>query len=698
MNRLSLSEKEFLEKTAEIVRENLENPQFGVSELAGAMGMSRSNLHRKIHKISKISASKFIQQVRLKRALELLQQTSLNVSEVSWNVGFHSISYFVKCFREYYGFPPGEVGNRKENDIDIRKSGSSVAPRRKVWLITSVVLILIIAVYGAIKLYNTRTLSAVNSTIKTIAVLPLKNDSRDSSNVYFINGLQDAIIANLSNVDGITVRSRTTVEKYRDTQKTIPEIAAELDVEYIIEGSGQKYENLVVLNIQILDAVSDRLLFSKQYRKEVENVKDFIDLQSEIALNTIAEIKEEIQPEKIKLRYALYTQNFEALKYYLKGSDLATLSAWHEDAVRLTLESRNQFKKAVQLDSTFIEAMIQLGWMYHGLHYRIPPPQNYLDSAFYYARKVLEIDDTYNQAYNLLSILYFTQGNYDKAMENYQIAIKYGDETQIEKAVGGGALAQIYYEKGEYSKAIELRYKELYNRIEHRRTIDYYILNHLFQYLNEMGFIETSNMYSKWILQINNDSVGYYYRLIENYFKSGNFDSIFKIVDQHAWLDSFPCRSWYLPMAYLKAKNYEKAHDLFESLYSRFLQVDDPDIALASIYMINGQKQKADSILWYAVDHHTVQIERWCDNEASDFHRIWLACAYAMLDEKRQAYKTLHRIKHFHLFFQACLKYMPMFDTIRDEPEFQEILNRMEGKYRTEHEKTGELLRELGEI
>ena len=82
MSRLAISEEDFLNRATEKVKENLNNPRFGVSELAREMGMSRSNLHRKIQKVVKISASSVIRQVRLEKAMELLRQTSLTVSDL----------------------------------------------------------------------------------------------------------------------------------------------------------------------------------------------------------------------------------------------------------------------------------------------------------------------------------------------------------------------------------------------------------------------------------------------------------------------------------------------------------------------------------------------------------------------------------------------------------------------------------------
>jgi transcriptional regulator GlxA family with amidase domain len=98
-----------LERLTEITEFNLTNEQFGVTELAKNYGISRSNLHRKVKKEAKCSVSRFISRVRLQKSLELLQSTSLPVSEVAFDCGFHSVAYFSKCFRDYYGFPPAHA-------------------------------------------------------------------------------------------------------------------------------------------------------------------------------------------------------------------------------------------------------------------------------------------------------------------------------------------------------------------------------------------------------------------------------------------------------------------------------------------------------------------------------------------------------------------------------------------------------------
>src|SRR5687767_3792080 len=120
------TQNDFLSKITIIIEKNISSEQFGVSELADEMNMSRSNLLRKVKKETRLSVSQLISHVRLKRAMEMLRTSSVNVSEVSHQVGFSSTSYFIKCFREFYGYPPGEVGKRMaEQAVPINQSSEN---------------------------------------------------------------------------------------------------------------------------------------------------------------------------------------------------------------------------------------------------------------------------------------------------------------------------------------------------------------------------------------------------------------------------------------------------------------------------------------------------------------------------------------------------------------------------------------------
>jgi AraC-like DNA-binding protein len=112
MTGATLGGQELTKRITEITLANLTSDGFGVSELALKLGISRSNLHRKVRKDAQCSISRFICRVRLQKAAEFLQTTSLPAYEIAYECGFHSVTYFSKCFHDYYGFSPAQARNR----------------------------------------------------------------------------------------------------------------------------------------------------------------------------------------------------------------------------------------------------------------------------------------------------------------------------------------------------------------------------------------------------------------------------------------------------------------------------------------------------------------------------------------------------------------------------------------------------------
>lgn len=105
-------ESEFTTELNRIISANLANEHFGVNELAREIGMSRCSLNRKLHFIYHKTTNQYIRELRLRRAMEMLQKESVTASEVAFRVGFCSPAYFSTCFSKYYGFPPGETKKR----------------------------------------------------------------------------------------------------------------------------------------------------------------------------------------------------------------------------------------------------------------------------------------------------------------------------------------------------------------------------------------------------------------------------------------------------------------------------------------------------------------------------------------------------------------------------------------------------------
>jgi AraC-like DNA-binding protein len=112
MNESLSVNQAFIDRLSEIVLANLQNENFRVNDLAREAGMSRSSIHRRLRTIKNQNITQFIREIRLKRAMELLQQQAGAASDITFKVGFGSPAYFNKCFHEYYGYTPGEAKKR----------------------------------------------------------------------------------------------------------------------------------------------------------------------------------------------------------------------------------------------------------------------------------------------------------------------------------------------------------------------------------------------------------------------------------------------------------------------------------------------------------------------------------------------------------------------------------------------------------
>lgn len=401
----------FIEEAEAIVLEQLSNEHFGVSELAGAMNMSRSNLLRKIKKDTRLSASQFIRQVRLKQAMELLRQTSMTVSEVSYQVGFGSTSYFIKCFREYYGHPPGEVGKR---EAEVAPS-EPVGKNRFRWpLVVAVAAAILVVLF--LLLYEKPGSVELATLEKSIAVLPFKNESSDSSNRYFVNGLMESTLSSLQKIEDLRVISRTSVEQYRSTDKSIPEMAEELRVSYFVDGSGQKVGDRVLLNIRLVEAAGDRTIWAEQYSRELGDV---FALQNEVARKIAEAIKAIVTPAEMEQISKPPTDNLVAYDYFLQG-----LEHFHVQSREGLEAALPLFEKAVAEDPQFALAYANISISYYFLDIYQAEKQ-YTELINTNADKALLYDPKLPESLLAKAFYYMHIGEYRLAVPHLEKALEY---------------------------------------------------------------------------------------------------------------------------------------------------------------------------------------------------------------------------------------------------------------------------------
>ena len=412
--------EQLLEKVYKIIEDNLENENFTVEELASQVGLSRSMLHRKLVKLTKKSASDLITEKKLALAMELLENDAATASEIAYKLGFSSPSYFNKVFKNHFQISPGEVrkGALIEEPIShivaIKKNKKPIQ-KKYIWYLVSLVFILAIIIVGT-SIYH--ALPKSKPIDKSIAILPFDNLSTIQENQYFADGIVEELLNKLSTFKDLKVISRTSSEMFRDKgNKTVPEIAQLLNVNYILEGSVQRLDENVRINIQLIDAKNDNHILSKQYDKKLDEV---FQLQSEIAGQIASELSLVINDNEVKSLNQASTKNLQAFEYYQMGRFYSS-KRWIDG-----YEKGNEFyEKAIAEDSLY-------GLAYAGLadNYHLMSIQGWINTkegkkkAITLAKKALEIDPHLAGPHAVLGDFYVIDWEWQKGENEYKTAIK----------------------------------------------------------------------------------------------------------------------------------------------------------------------------------------------------------------------------------------------------------------------------------
>lgn len=379
----------------EIVEANLRNSDFGVSELARQVGVSRSTLYTKVNLLTQQSVSRFIRKIRLAKALELVRESDLTISEIAYEVGFSSPSYFIKCFHDFYGYPPGETIARMEDppSLNFRTRLSCLFARKSVRLLAYSLLALLILL--SVLLVYTSSHSHLHDNSKSIAVLPFSNLSNDSNNQYFADGIMEEIVQDLSQIRELRVVSVTSTRQYRQSTKPIHRIARELDVSHILEGSVLKRDDEVRIVAQLIEADRDKIVWSQTFDVQLKNI---FDLQTQIANQVASNLTAAVSPmeqEQIQKRYSL---NTDAYTLYLKGRFY-----WKQRSESSLKTSIDFYQMALQLDPQYALAYAGLADSYLSLTFdRYYLKEEGFELAEEYAQKALAINDQLCEAHAVL--------------------------------------------------------------------------------------------------------------------------------------------------------------------------------------------------------------------------------------------------------------------------------------------------------
>ena len=420
----------FKDNLHNIVINHITDENFGANSLALLFGLSTSQTLRKVKAATGKSVIQYIREVKLAEAAKLIKETDLTSAEISYKVGFSSPSYFNKTFRKRYGRTPGgykaQVSIQNENDfikdaVEVHKSApiQKKSMKRSLIVISSIlVLLLATMAYSFYPNPNNNTIAKTSETIindKSIAILPFKNLSSNKDNQYFADGVMEVILNHLTSIKELKVISRTSMEQYRKTTKTIPEIAKELGVSYILEGSVQKNNDEIRIITQLIDAKNDKHISSTDIKKDY---KDIFELQSTIASQISKELNTELSDVERNQIDKKPTNNLEAYNLYLKGL--------HFTYNGLSKESITYLEQAIEKDPEFAYAHTRLAVAHMQLTYRgILSPDETIKKIKELTQKAIALDPSSGQPHNILALVLFRYDyNWKAAEKEFLISLK----------------------------------------------------------------------------------------------------------------------------------------------------------------------------------------------------------------------------------------------------------------------------------
>ncbi len=681
MSETSKTGADFINQAKAIVLGHLSDENFGVSELAEAMHMSRSNLLRKVKKHTQLSASQFIRQIRLNESMELLRQGSLGVSEISYEVGFGSPSYFIKCFREHYGYPPGEASKRNFDDMPV----ASGFLRRHRWKMLTAALLLLIFV--AVMLFVNRPAAPKVILEKSIAVLPFKNESGDSTNVYFINGLMESTLNSLQKIEDLRVISRTSAEKYRNTHKSIPEIARELGVNYIVEGSGQKVGDQVLLHIQLVEASGDRPVWSGQYNREIA---DIFALQNEVAGKIAAGIEAVVTPDELEQIQKKPTENLLAYDYYLRG--LEPMWAGTRDGLE---EAIPLFERAIEEDPHFALAYANIAIAYFFMD-QFKREKQYTEVINNYADKALLYDPKSAESLIAKAMYYMQTEEYRLALPHLEKALEYNPNSSAVVQILADYYARIIPDTGKY---LEYALKGIQIDVtSNDSTTRSYTYLHLSNALIQAGFVGESLEYIDKSLDYNPENpFAPYLKAYILYARDRDIEKTTRLLTQEWRRDTTRLD---ILQEVGKMHYFQEEYDSAFYYYDKFISArqrgglaifPQEDIKIGEVYEKMGLEEKAKDLF--------KSYDAYCEKDQSIYRSASLAVKYAREKKYDKAIEQLEVFStqdHYQYWILLFLEMDPLMKPLKRHPEFEEVMQKIEDRFWENQAKLRESLEEKG--
>jgi TolB-like protein/Flp pilus assembly protein TadD len=315
-------------------------------------------------------------------------------------------------------------GIKREEDV---QSTGSVTPKIGAkWTAIIAGAAVLAAALFAFQFIRTRTSPASEPTKQTVstpaldksvAVLPFENLSSDKENAFFAQGIQDEIITTLSRISGLRVISRTSTANYKSAPENLPEIAQQLRVSHVLEGSVQKAGDRVHINVQLIQAETDAHLWAQSYDRQLT---DIFSVEAEVAKSIADSLRTTLSPQEKARVEAKPTDNPDAYVIYLRAKDYQTRP---DNLLQDFQSAAGLYQQAIALDPKFALAHARLSIATSTIYHFYQPTEQWKQKAHAEALESLRLQPNLGEGHLALGLYhYYMEGDYDAALRELGLA------------------------------------------------------------------------------------------------------------------------------------------------------------------------------------------------------------------------------------------------------------------------------------
>jgi len=525
------------------------------------------------------------------------------------------------------------------------------------------------------------------TTEKSIAVLPFDNESAEKENIYFVNGMMEDIRNHLSKIEELQVSSKTSTERYRETDLLSGEIGKELGVNYLLEGTVQKQGNQVKIHAQLIEAESDNHIWSDTYVRDIADVNEVFNIQSDIALIIASELHASITPEEKDIIEIIPTTSLTAYDFFLRAREEHT-NYWRDTNDKHALDKAIVlYHRAIDQDSTYAKAYSGLTIALLEKHIMLQIPEKHMrDSVLNLANKAISLDDQLDEAFLARAKTHQETGNFHKALKDYNRALQINPN-----------YAWAYREKGEihlfdikdYVQALANLHMAV--RLDGSSDLAGYlrVLGNTYRWV---GFNEKGNYYQREAVTLDNDSSAYFYSMAQTNAIMGKYEIAVSLYENAYEKDS---SSYSNTIELMNLYTYLGKSEKAKKFALRLIDLwDDAQYynshRMGFAHWLAGNHDEAKRYFDRQVNFSLNSIENGDGYAGRKFAHFDLAGAYAFLGEKDKAYAYLEevgKVNFWGSWLVDLAKTDPLFENIRDEERFQKFLHKLEANYLAEHER-----------